>query len=79
MKRRVENICEKGKVEDELLNGEEERMTFNQWTKSFTPQNHPTVIKVLLLISTYEFCKFSFNFNPKQNLYNLLFSQHNPK
>ena len=45
---KVENICEKGMVEDELLNGEE-RMTFDQWTISFTPQNHPTVIKVLLL------------------------------
>ncbi|KAA0044945.1 cellulose synthase-like protein G3 [Cucumis melo var. makuwa] len=47
MRMKVENICEKGMVEDELLNGEE-RMTFDQWTISFTPQNHPTVIKVLL-------------------------------
>uniref|UniRef100_A0A9I9DCE9 Cellulose synthase-like protein G3 n=2 Tax=Cucumis melo TaxID=3656 RepID=A0A9I9DCE9_CUCME len=46
---KIENICEKGIVEDELLNAKEERMAFNQWrTESFTPQHHPTVIQVLL-------------------------------
>ncbi|XP_050944078.1 LOW QUALITY PROTEIN: cellulose synthase-like protein G3, partial [Cucumis melo] len=48
MKMRVETTYEKWKIGDEYLNGEEECMAFNQWTKSFTPQNHPTVIKVLL-------------------------------
>ena len=48
MKMRVENALEKGKVEDELINGDEERMGFDKWTKSFTPRNHPPIIQVTL-------------------------------
>lgn len=48
MKMRVENVMEKGKVEDEFINGEEEHVAFHKWTESFTSKNHPTVIQVLL-------------------------------
>ncbi|KAG6600505.1 Cellulose synthase-like protein G3, partial [Cucurbita argyrosperma subsp. sororia] len=47
MKMRVENALEKGKVEDEFIDGEEERMGLDKWTKSFTPRNHPPIIQVL--------------------------------
>ena len=60
---RVETICEKGKIGDEYLNGEEECMAFNQWTKSFTSQNHPTVIKVLLFhFYANSYCLFLIKF-----------------
>ncbi|XP_038875597.1 cellulose synthase-like protein G3 [Benincasa hispida] len=48
MKMKVEDVVEKGKVGDEYINGEEDRLTFHKWDKSFTPQSHPTIIKVLL-------------------------------
>ncbi|XP_038904313.1 cellulose synthase-like protein G2 isoform X2 [Benincasa hispida] len=48
MRMRVEKVMEKGKVEDEFINGEEEHLIFDKWTKSFTPKNHPTIIQVLL-------------------------------
>ncbi|KAG6577130.1 Cellulose synthase-like protein G3, partial [Cucurbita argyrosperma subsp. sororia] len=48
MKMKVENVVKKGKVGDELMNGEEELMALNQWTTSFTPKRHPSLIKVLL-------------------------------
>ena len=46
MKGRVENVVERGKVEDEYITCEEERETFNKWTEGFTRQDHPTVIQV---------------------------------
>ncbi|KAL0546964.1 hypothetical protein IC582_016883 [Cucumis melo] len=51
MKRKVEDVIEKGEVGDEFIHGEEERLTFNKWTKSFTPQSHPTIIKICVLES----------------------------
>ncbi|KAG6577128.1 Cellulose synthase-like protein G3, partial [Cucurbita argyrosperma subsp. sororia] len=48
MKIRIENILEKGKVGEEFINGEEERMILGKWTNSFTPRHHPTIIHVLL-------------------------------
>ncbi|XP_057510217.1 cellulose synthase-like protein G3 [Actinidia eriantha] len=48
MKGRVENVVERGKVEDEYITCEEEREAFNKWTEEFTRQDHPTVIQVLL-------------------------------
>ncbi|KAG6577129.1 Cellulose synthase-like protein G3, partial [Cucurbita argyrosperma subsp. sororia] len=47
MKMKVEKILKEGKVGEEFLNGEEERMVLDKWTKSFTPQHHPTIIHVL--------------------------------
>ena len=46
MKMKVEDVVEKGEVGDEFMDGEEDRFTFSKWTKSFTPQSHPTIIKV---------------------------------
>ncbi|XP_057510308.1 cellulose synthase-like protein G3 [Actinidia eriantha] len=48
MKGRVENVVERGKVEDEYITCEEEREAFNKWTEGFTRQDHPTVIQILL-------------------------------
>ncbi|XP_065858990.1 cellulose synthase-like protein G3 [Euphorbia lathyris] len=48
MKIRVENITEKGKVDDEDLTSDEQRQIFKQWTPNFTRQNHPSVIQVVL-------------------------------
>ncbi|PSS11207.1 Cellulose synthase-like protein [Actinidia chinensis var. chinensis] len=48
MKGRVENVVERGKVEDEYITCEKEREAFNKWTEGFTRQDHPTVIQVLL-------------------------------
>ncbi|XP_050943066.1 cellulose synthase-like protein G3 isoform X2 [Cucumis melo] len=46
--KKVEDVIEKGEVGDKFIDGEEDRLTFNKWTKSFTPQSHPTIIKVVL-------------------------------
>ncbi|KAF2313474.1 hypothetical protein GH714_011162 [Hevea brasiliensis] len=48
MKGRVENVVERGKVEDEYITSDKEREVFSKWTDKFTRQNHPTVIQVLL-------------------------------
>ncbi|XP_035541566.1 cellulose synthase-like protein G3 isoform X2 [Juglans regia] len=49
MKARVENIVERGKVGEEYIASEQEQEAFNKWTAgSFTRQDHPTVIQVLL-------------------------------
>ncbi|KAK4601248.1 hypothetical protein RGQ29_010706 [Quercus rubra] len=48
MKIKVENVVKRGKVGDEYIIGEEEQKTFNKWKDSFTRQDHPTVIQVLL-------------------------------
>ncbi|XP_062074606.1 cellulose synthase-like protein G3 [Humulus lupulus] len=48
MKVRVENVVERGKVGDENITGEDERLAFNKWTDGFTRQDHPTVIQVIL-------------------------------
>ena len=44
---KVEKFLKEGKVGEEFMNGEEERMVLDKWTNSFTPQHHPTVIHVL--------------------------------
>ncbi|KAJ9148095.1 hypothetical protein P3X46_030189 [Hevea brasiliensis] len=48
MKGRVENVVERGKVEDEYITSDKEREVFSKWTDKFTRQNHPTVIQVFL-------------------------------
>ena len=63
---KVENVVKKGKVGDELVNGEEELMALNQWAKSFTPKRHPSLIKVFLPISfrlSFRFFLFLFSRN----------------
>ncbi|KAL8170706.1 hypothetical protein V2J09_022510 [Rumex salicifolius] len=48
MKTRVEDVIEKGKVEDEHILFEQDCVIFNKWNSDFTRQHHPTVIQVLL-------------------------------
>ncbi|WCJ26557.1 cellulose synthase like G3 [Euphorbia peplus] len=48
MKIRVENVMEKGHIDDEYLANDQVREIFKQWTPDFTRQNHPTIIEVLL-------------------------------
>ncbi|XP_030500174.2 cellulose synthase-like protein G3 [Cannabis sativa] len=48
MKVRVENVVEKGKIDDEYITKEDEHKAFNKWTDRFSRQDHPTVIQVIL-------------------------------
>nr|XP_023881279.1 cellulose synthase-like protein G3 [Quercus suber]POF22915.1 cellulose synthase-like protein g3 [Quercus suber] len=48
MKIKVDNVLERGKVDDDYITGEEERTAFTKWTNGFTRQDHPPVIQVLL-------------------------------
>ncbi|NP_001312567.1 cellulose synthase-like protein G3 [Nicotiana tabacum] len=49
MKTRIENVVERGKVEEDYINNEEERQIFSKyWTAGFTRHNHPSIIQVLL-------------------------------
>ncbi|KAL2236733.1 UNVERIFIED_CONTAM: Cellulose synthase-like protein G3 [Sesamum indicum] len=49
MKTKVEGAVERGKVKEEYICSEEEGQVVSQYrTKDFSPQNHPSVIQVLL-------------------------------
>ncbi|XP_059442521.1 cellulose synthase-like protein G3 isoform X2 [Corylus avellana] len=49
MKARVENVLDRGKVGEEYVNEELQSRAFSKWTEeSFTRQDHPTVIQILL-------------------------------
>ncbi|XP_021831798.1 cellulose synthase-like protein G3 [Prunus avium] len=48
MKVMVNNVIERGKVGDEYITGERERLAFRKWTDGVTRQDHPTIIQVLL-------------------------------
>ncbi|WCJ40234.1 cellulose synthase like G3 [Euphorbia peplus] len=48
MRKRVEKVVERGQVDDEFINTDEDKQVLNQYRPNFTPQNHPTVIQVLL-------------------------------
>ncbi|KAM1736610.1 hypothetical protein ACFX12_014951 [Malus domestica] len=48
MKVKVNNVIERGKVDQEYLTGKREIQAFNKWTDGFTRQDHPAVIQVLL-------------------------------
>ncbi|GMI76422.1 cellulose synthase like G3, ARABIDOPSIS THALIANA CELLULOSE SYNTHASE-LIKE G3 [Hibiscus trionum] len=48
MKGRVENAMNRGEVSENYINNDEEREAFNKWKPGFTPQDHPTIIQVLL-------------------------------
>ena len=50
MKFRVENVVERGKVEEEYIDSEEMRCAFATWTKEFTRHDHPTIIQVFYLL-----------------------------
>ncbi|KAE8717158.1 putative Cellulose synthase like G3 [Hibiscus syriacus] len=47
MKAKVENVMNR-EVSEIYINDDEEREVFNKWKSGFTPQDHPTVIQVLL-------------------------------
>lgn len=47
MKIKVDNVLERGKVDDDYIIGEEERTAFTKWTNGFTRQDHPPVIQVI--------------------------------
>ncbi|KAL6280622.1 hypothetical protein ACE6H2_017503 [Prunus campanulata] len=46
MKVMVNNVIERGKVGDEYITGERERLAFRKWTDGFTRQDHPTIIQL---------------------------------
>ncbi|KAL5551587.1 hypothetical protein UlMin_001763 [Ulmus minor] len=48
MKVRVENVVERGKVDDQYITDEQYHQGFAKWTDGFTRQDHPTVIQVVL-------------------------------
>ncbi|KAE8694652.1 Cellulose synthase-like protein G1 [Hibiscus syriacus] len=48
MKAKVENVMNRGEVNEIYINDDEEREAFNKWKSGFTLQDHPTVIQVLL-------------------------------
>ncbi|KAK6137274.1 hypothetical protein DH2020_028989 [Rehmannia glutinosa] len=49
MKMKVENVVERGKINDEYISSEEDRQVLSQyWAEDFSRQNHPSMIKVLL-------------------------------
>ncbi|XP_075671691.1 cellulose synthase-like protein G3 isoform X1 [Castanea sativa] len=48
MKIKVDNVLERGKVDDDYIIGEKERPAFTKWTNEFTRQDHSPVIQVLL-------------------------------
>ncbi|XWS48780.1 hypothetical protein CRYUN_Cryun13aG0105700 [Craigia yunnanensis] len=52
MKVRVENVVNRGEVREIYITNGQERKAFDKWTDTFTPQDHPTVIQVLLDSST---------------------------
>ncbi|XP_050226230.1 cellulose synthase-like protein G3 [Mercurialis annua] len=48
MKFKIEHVLERGAVDDEYINGDQDREAFDKWTDKFTKHDHPTVIQVLL-------------------------------
>ncbi|KAM1515856.1 hypothetical protein ACFXTH_014882 [Malus domestica] len=46
MKVKVNNVIERGKVDQEYLTGEREIQAFSKWMDGFTRQDHPAVIQV---------------------------------
>ncbi|KAL4204760.1 hypothetical protein AMTRI_Chr01g133680 [Amborella trichopoda] len=49
MKDKVESVVSKGCVSYDVLANQEECLAFKPWTSHFTPQDHPTVIQVVVL------------------------------
>ncbi|KAK9094028.1 hypothetical protein Scep_025497 [Stephania cephalantha] len=48
MKGRVENMVERGEVNEEYLTSKHDCDALNKWKPGFTHQDHPTIIEVLL-------------------------------
>ncbi|XP_015085630.1 cellulose synthase-like protein G2 [Solanum pennellii] len=49
MKTRIEEVIERGKVDEDYINNEEELQAFTKyWTTGFSRHNHPSIIQVLL-------------------------------
>ncbi|KAM3396583.1 hypothetical protein P3S68_000095 [Capsicum galapagoense] len=49
MKTRIENVIERGRVDEDYINNDEELQAFTKfWTAGFTRHNHPSIIQVLL-------------------------------
>ncbi|CAN0840909.1 Cellulose synthase-like protein G3 [Linum grandiflorum] len=48
MKMKVEQVVERGKVDDKYINGPKEKEAFSKWSHKFTKQDHPSVIQVLV-------------------------------
>nr|XP_017191507.2 cellulose synthase-like protein G3 [Malus domestica] len=46
MKVKVNNVIERGKVDQEYLNGEREIQAFSKWMDGFARQDHPAVIQL---------------------------------
>ncbi|XP_077212536.1 cellulose synthase-like protein G3 isoform X2 [Tasmannia lanceolata] len=48
MKDRVERVLERGHISEDQITSDEERNAFKKWSTGFAPQDHPTIIQVLL-------------------------------
>ncbi|XP_050227415.2 LOW QUALITY PROTEIN: cellulose synthase-like protein G3 [Mercurialis annua] len=48
MKFRIEDVLERGKVDEQYIDGDQESEFFNKWIDKFTRQDHPTIIQALL-------------------------------
>lgn len=48
MKAKIEKVVDSGTVSHDLITDERWMKAFSRWTPTFTPQNHPTVVEVLL-------------------------------
>ena len=49
MKVRLENVLERGKVDEEYITSELERKALSKWTDEFTRQDHSTIIQVCFI------------------------------
>ncbi|KAJ9550102.1 hypothetical protein OSB04_022645 [Centaurea solstitialis] len=48
MKARIERVVERGTVSPDQITNERWIKAFNKWVPGFTPQNHPSIVEVLL-------------------------------
>lgn len=48
MRKKVENVVDKGEVSEEYVSDDEQHQAFNKWTKSFSRMDHPTDIQAIL-------------------------------
>ena len=49
MKVRLENVLERGKVDEEYITSELERRALSKWTDEFTCRDHSTIIQVCFI------------------------------
>lgn len=55
MKRRVENVVEKGGISDDFTTSVPAAKVFAKWGEDFTPLNHPAVVEVELRTRDIDF------------------------